>query len=94
MKTIDYIQNWLSENLSEKRYNHSLGCAKCAQKLAKIYHLDEDKAFLAGLIHDCAKNIEAEESLKIIKHYLSNKKIDKDFISWLEHSKNIYKNEE
>lgn len=68
MKTIDYIQNWLSENLSEKRYNHSLGCAKCAQKLAKIYHLDEDKAYLAGLIHDCAKNIEAEESLKIIKN--------------------------
>lgn len=24
----------------------------------------------------------------------NNKKIDKDFISWLEHSKNIYKNEE
>ena len=67
MKTIDYIQNWLEENLSTKRYTHSLGCAETAQKLAKIFNQDENKAYLAGLIHDCAKNFDIETSLKIIR---------------------------
>lgn len=72
MKTIDYIKTWLSENLSEKRYNHSKGCAQTAQKLAKIYNLNEEKAYLAGLIHDCAKNIDSEKSLEIIRNEIKN----------------------
>ena len=68
MKTIEYIKTWLGENLSEKRYNHSLGCAQTAKKLAEIYNLDEEKAYLTGLIHDCAKNFENEKSLDIIKN--------------------------
>ena len=67
MKTIDYIQNWLEENLSAKRYTHSLGCAETAQKLAKIFNQDENKAYLAGLVHDCAKNFDSEKSLRIIR---------------------------
>lgn len=65
---MDYILNWLEKNLSAKRYSHSLGCAKTAQKLAKIYNLDENKAYLTGLIHDCAKNFEDKVLLDIIKN--------------------------
>ena len=68
MKSIDYILQWLSENLSSKRYAHSLGCAQCAKKLAKIFNQDEKKAYIAGLIHDCAKNFEDKELLKLIKN--------------------------
>ena len=68
MKTTDYILNWLSENLSEKRYKHSLGAALCAQKLAKIYNQDENKAYLAGLVHDCAKNQDDFKLMEIIKN--------------------------
>ena len=68
MKTIDYILQWLKENLSEKRYNHSLGCAQTAQKLAKLYNQDEKKAYLAGLIHDCAKNFEECKLMDIIRN--------------------------
>lgn len=68
MKTTDYILNWLEKNLTAKRYSHSLGCAKCAQKLAKLYNLDENKAYIAGLIHDCAKNFENEKLLEIINN--------------------------
>ncbi len=68
MKTTDYILNWLIENLSEKRYKHSLGAALCAQKLAKLYNQDEKKAYLAGLIHDCAKNQDDFKLIDIIKN--------------------------
>ncbi len=67
MKNIDYIKNWLKENLSEKRYNHSLGCADTAEKLAEIFKLDTKKAYLAGLVHDCAKNFENEDLIKTIR---------------------------
>lgn len=68
MKNTDYIEKWLKEKLSDKRYNHSKGCAKTAQKLAKIFNQDEEKAYLAGLVHDCAKNFEDSKLLEIIKN--------------------------
>ena len=66
MKDLDYIKNWLSANLSEKRYFHSLGVADTALKLAKMFNLDEKKAYLAGLVHDCAKNFDNEKLYEII----------------------------
>lgn len=68
MKTTDYIESQLKKNLSSKRYNHSLGCAKTAYELAKMYNLDKDKAYLAGLVHDCAKNFGDEKLLDIINN--------------------------
>lgn len=47
--------------------HHSLGCADAAKKLAKLFNLDEDKAYLAGLIHDCAKNFDDAHLLNLIK---------------------------
>ena len=70
MKTTDYIKNWLKNNLSDERYSHSLGSAQAAQKLAKYYDLDSNKAYLAGLIHDCAKNLPNNELLEIIKNQI------------------------
>ena len=32
--TYEYINNWLKANLSEERYEHSLGTAECARELA------------------------------------------------------------
>ena len=48
-------KEWLKENLKEERYEHSLGTAECAKELAVRYGLDSEKAYLCGLIHDCAK---------------------------------------
>ena len=31
---------WLKDNLNEERYEHSLGTAECARKLAKLYGID------------------------------------------------------
>lgn len=69
---MDCIENKLKECLSEERYKHTLGCAHCAIELAKKYNLDEQKAFLAGLLHDCAKCKPNDELLKIIKEKLKD----------------------
>ena len=51
------IKEKLKSELPEKRYIHSLGVADEAKRLAIKYGADADKAYLAGLLHDCAKGI-------------------------------------
>lgn len=58
---LDIIKEDLKENLSEEKYRHSLEVAKVASKLADNYDYDRDKAYLAGLIHDIAKEVPGEE---------------------------------
>ena len=52
---LETCKEWLKENLSEERYEHSLGTAEAAVELAEKFGLDEQKAYFCGLIHDCAK---------------------------------------
>ena len=60
---MDYTKynEWLKLNLSKERFEHSLGTAESAKELAKRFNLDEEKAYLCGLIHDCAKCFSNEE---------------------------------
>lgn len=71
VSTLEYINNWLKANLSQERYEHSLGTADCARELAKRFGLDEEKAYFTGLIHDCAKNLNQAETDSIIKNHLN-----------------------
>lgn len=66
MKTISEIKKWLEDNLNEERYFHTLGVADCAKELAKKYNLNVEKAYLAGLLHDCAKCYKNEVLYKIL----------------------------
>ncbi len=61
------ILNWLKDNLTDEKLIHSLGTAKCAVELAKKFKQDEEKAYIAGLLHDCAKCFKKDEMLKIAK---------------------------
>ncbi len=65
------LLEWLKENLSEERYLHSLGTAECAKELAEKYKLDAEKAYIAGLMHDCAKCFSKEKLKEIIDKNLS-----------------------
>lgn len=65
---------WLKDNLNDERYEHSIGTAEMAAKLAKEYSQDEQRAYFAGLLHDCAKCFPVEKLLKII----DDKKLDVD----------------
>lgn len=70
MKDITYINNWLKENLNDERYIHTLGTADCAKELAKKFKLNSEKAYVAGLLHDCAKCFSNEKLIEIIKAHL------------------------
>lgn len=75
---MDYtkILEWLKNNLNEKRYIHTLGTADCAKELAKQFKLNQDKAYLAGLLHDCAKCFPNEKLLDIIHKHLDVEKCE------------------
>ncbi|WP_311481516.1 bis(5'-nucleosyl)-tetraphosphatase (symmetrical) YqeK [uncultured Anaerococcus sp.] len=49
------IESKLKDYIGEKRYKHSLRVADTASKMAEKFNVDPKKAYLAGLIHDCAK---------------------------------------
>lgn len=51
--------------LSESRYRHSLGVADTAREMARIFGIDEDKAYLTGLLHDYAKGVSGATLLEI-----------------------------
>ncbi len=63
--TIDEMRDKLKKALSQKRFKHSVGVMETAVKLASLYGVNEKKAELAGLLHDCAREMKAEEILKI-----------------------------
>lgn len=69
MQTVEKIQEELKQTLSEKRYLHCIGVAKMAEKLAKQYNIDEQTAYLTGLIHDMAKEISVEDSKNYLKEH-------------------------
>ncbi len=61
----NHICEYLKENLTERRYRHTLGVAKTAVLLAKKFGENTDNAYAAGLLHDCAKELSMEEMLKL-----------------------------
>lgn len=55
---IEQGPEWLArlfEELSVKRFAHTMGVAVTARRLAQLHGADADKAEIAGLLHDCAK---------------------------------------
>lgn len=64
-KLIGKYKVYLKENLSKKRYNHSVNVAGSALILARRYGCDEDRAYIAGLLHDCAKEFEISRQLEL-----------------------------
>ena len=52
------------KTLSAKRYYHTQCVVQQAQKLARLYGCDEQKAMVAGWMHDICKEIPREEQLQ------------------------------
>ena len=57
----------LKSKVSEKRYNHCINVGNMAKKLARIYGVDERKAYIAGILHDIAKEMSYTEQLEIVE---------------------------
>lgn len=67
--TVDEICKKLHTALTPKRFQHTKGVAEEAVKLATKYAVDTNKAYIAGLLHDCAKCIPTDEKIKYCKKY-------------------------
>ena len=67
MELIDTIKKDLKETLSERRYIHSIGVMEMCAKLAQIYGVDVQKAQIAGILHDIAKEMPKEEMFKYVE---------------------------
>lgn len=73
------LQNKIKKVLEEKRFQHTLGVAYTASNLAFVYDYDEKKAFVAGLLHDCAKCLSHEKRLSVCKkNHLDITEVEKE----------------
>ena len=59
--TVEEMKTELSARLKKERYVHSLGVADTAAFLAARFGADENRAYLAGLLHDCAREYGNDE---------------------------------
>lgn len=57
--------DYLHINLKENRLRHSVSVSETAVALAAIYGENIEKARIAGLVHDCVKNMGNEQLIKV-----------------------------
>ena len=57
MLNINELDNYIKQHLLENRYIHTLGVVETAVKLAEINGVDKEKAEIAAMLHDMAKNM-------------------------------------
>lgn len=57
------VSGELAKRLSSKRFQHSLGVSTTAMELAACFGCDIEKAKLAGLLHDLAREVPKNELL-------------------------------
>lgn len=72
---LNQIEKYLKENLSEKRYLHSVSTMEKSKELSKTYNMNEQIVKLTALSHDIAKEMTKEECFTYAKD--NNIKLDK-----------------
>ena len=65
--TLEQMQAELEARLKPSRFRHSLGVSETAVKLSHRFGVDEEKARVAGLLHDCAREFR-NEAMAIARH--------------------------
>lgn len=69
LNNYEILADLVHTNLSDERFNHTLGVAKLAKELSYYHHVDSNKAYLAGLFHDLTKELSEEEQDLYLKYY-------------------------
>ena len=62
---LEVADTFARSRLSDARYEHTLRVADTAEDLALVHDLDADRARLAALLHDAAREIGPDESLTL-----------------------------
>lgn len=69
MLDFDTLYQKVKETLSEKRFYHSVCVMNKCEELAEFYGENKEKAKLAGLLHDIAKEVPKEKRIEMAKKY-------------------------
>ena len=69
MLSFSECERRLQSTLSIERYIHTMGVVKAADKLAQRYGCDRQKARMAALLHDCAKDFPPDMKRRFCKEY-------------------------
>lgn len=69
MMETDEIKTKLKQMLTPQRFAHSIQVMEASVKLAEKYGADAEKAAIAGLIHDCAKDLSNESTFTFCDKY-------------------------
>lgn len=73
------IKKELEDILDSKRYEHTLGVAYTAACIAMRYDYNMEKAYIAGLLHDCAKCMSNKDKIEYCeKHDLPITAVEQD----------------
>ncbi len=79
MKDLEKYRKKLKHHIDKERYRHTLGVMYTAASLAMAYHYDTGKAMLAGLLHDCAKNMPHDKKIELCqKHHVEITDIERE----------------
>ncbi|MCP9311877.1 bis(5'-nucleosyl)-tetraphosphatase (symmetrical) YqeK [Liquorilactobacillus satsumensis] len=68
----------LKKSVSPKRYQHLLGVEQAALRLAELNQVDLEKASIAALVHDYAK----ERSAADFRSVITKSNLDPDLLNW------------
>jgi len=71
-----YLENFVSGYMSEKRFKHTCSVAKLAREFAVANGIDGKKAYIAGMLHDIAKEMDKKQEDDLMEKYFS-KYVDK-----------------
>lgn len=70
MKTdINAIGKELEKRISGKRMKHMYGVAYEAMRLADKWGESAESAYIAGMVHDCAKELGNDETFKLLREF-------------------------
>ncbi|WEV40931.1 bis(5'-nucleosyl)-tetraphosphatase (symmetrical) YqeK [Lactobacillus sp. ESL0681] len=76
--TSEQLVSQVKRNMDEERFNHCVRVSQMARELAKLNHYDENKAAVAGLVHDYAKQVPVSQYQTVIK----TQNFDPDLLNW------------
>jgi predicted HD superfamily hydrolase involved in NAD metabolism len=66
---LEEIKFELEHFMTPGRYIHAINVMNCAADLASRYGVSREKAAVAGLLHDCVKDLPREEILRLCDEY-------------------------
>jgi predicted HD superfamily hydrolase involved in NAD metabolism len=76
---IQQLRESMKQVLSPSRYLHSIGVEEVARDMAVIFGYEEEKAAIAGILHDCAKYLTDVQLLEQCRNYqLEVREVEKE----------------